>query len=140
MLRSIAIIAATALCVTGIVKSAPPPPGWEHRPAQPMTYKDPQTSITLYVESDGRHVAAINADGTLLWVRDPFRGSRACPAEKAIPVIVRLKPQPSTTSLAEYLQRFGFEARDQLVEVMFASNYFGYLDERTGDFVCIGIN
>jgi hypothetical protein len=140
MLRSFATIAATALCVTGIVKSAPPPPGWEHLPAQPMTYKDPRTSITLYVESDGRHVAAINADGTLLWVRDPFKGSRACPAEKVIPVIASLKAEPSTSSLAEYLQPFGFEARDQLVEIMFASNFFGYLNERTGNFVCIGIN
>ena len=140
MLRSIATIAAAALCVTDIVKAAPPPPGWEHFPAQPMTYKDPRTSIILYVETDGRHVAAINADGTLLWVRDPFKGSRACPAEQAIPVIASLKAQPSTASLAEYLGRFGFEAGDQLIEIMFASNYFGYLDERTGDFVCIGIN
>ena len=139
MLRSITI-AATALLVAGAVKSAPPPPGWEHLSPEPMTYKDPLTSVTFYVETDGRHIAAIDADGKLLWVRDPFKGSRACPTENATPVIVSLEGVPHTASLARYLQRFDFEAEDQVIEILYASSYFGYLDERTGDFVCIGTN
>jgi hypothetical protein len=37
-------------------------------------YKVPDTGILLYVETDGRHVAAISANGKLLWIRDPFEG------------------------------------------------------------------
>jgi hypothetical protein len=37
-------------------------------------YKDPKTGTLLYVETDGRHVAAISPDGKLLWSRDPFEG------------------------------------------------------------------
>jgi len=42
-------IATTALFVTGIVKSAPPQPGWEHHPPEPMTYKEPLTAITFFM-------------------------------------------------------------------------------------------
>jgi hypothetical protein len=38
---------------------------WDPSLAKPFTYKDSRTSITLYVESDGRHVAAIDAEGKL---------------------------------------------------------------------------
>lgn len=140
MLRTVATIAVTVVCVIDIANSSPTPPGWEQIPAIPMTYKDPQTSITLYVESDGRHVAAIAADGKLLWVSDLFKKSRPCSADKTTPVIVSIKDGPQMTVFGYELQRFGFEARDRIIEVTFASNEFGELDERTGDFVCEGIN
>ena len=39
----------------------------------PQVCKDPTTGTLLYVESDGRHVAAISRDGKLLWNKDPFK-------------------------------------------------------------------
>jgi hypothetical protein len=39
----------------------------------PQVCKDPTSGTLLYVESDGRHVAAISRDGKLLWNRDPFK-------------------------------------------------------------------
>src|SRR5690349_22281876 len=39
----------------------------------PQVCRDPTTGTLLYVESDGRHVAAISRDGKLLWNRDPFK-------------------------------------------------------------------
>ena len=37
-----------------------------------QVYKDPSSGTLLYVESDGRHVAAISGNGKLLWNRDPY--------------------------------------------------------------------
>ena len=39
---------------------------------QALIYRDAATNLMIYVESDGRHVAAINADGKVLWNRDPY--------------------------------------------------------------------
>ena len=39
--------------------------------ALPHTYRDPDSGIIFYVETDGRHVSAINPDGKILWSRDP---------------------------------------------------------------------
>ena len=39
----------------------------------PQVYKDPISGTLLYIESDGRHVAAISAQGKLLWNKDPFK-------------------------------------------------------------------
>jgi hypothetical protein len=106
-----------------------------------MTYKDPRTLITFYVESDGRHIAAIDADGKLLWVRNPNNESRTNSPENQAGVIVRITQHPPPTSdFAAYLERHNFGADDKLLEITFASNFFGVLNERTGDFVLIGIN
>jgi hypothetical protein len=50
---------------------------WDPSRAKPKAYKDARTSISFYVESDGRHVAAIDPEGTLLWVRNPFEDKPA---------------------------------------------------------------
>ena len=55
----------------------------------PQTYQDPRTGIILYLESDGRHIAAISRDGKLLWARDPF-------ADSHLPFYRTNKPQSST--------------------------------------------
>jgi hypothetical protein len=43
---------------------------WHDFPG-PQAYMDSHTGTTFYVESDGRHVAAISKNGKLLRVRDP---------------------------------------------------------------------
>ncbi|SRR5258708_788715 len=54
--------------------------------------KDPGTSITFYVESDGRHLAAMDSQGKLLWVRNPWEDARAfCPYRTPKPVVASLK-------------------------------------------------
>jgi hypothetical protein len=40
---------------------------WDPTRAKPLAFKDPRTLISFYVESDGRHLAAIDQNGTLLW-------------------------------------------------------------------------
>ena len=41
------------------------------RNESPLTYRDEKTGIIFYVESDRRHVAAIDKDGKLLWAKIP---------------------------------------------------------------------
>lgn len=59
-----------------------PPP-----PSPPSTYRDPESGIIFYFESDGRHLAAIDRTGKLLWVRNPFVDSDLCPYRSAHPYI-----------------------------------------------------
>src|SRR6185437_8879935 len=58
------------------------------QPGKPLAYRDKQTGVLLYVESDGRHLAAISPQGELLWVRDPFVDKNLCPYRTARPTIV----------------------------------------------------
>ena len=39
---------------------------------QPFLLNDPRTGLMLYVESDGRHMAAITRGGKILWHKDLF--------------------------------------------------------------------
>jgi hypothetical protein len=142
MRRIIAIITGTALLVTGMAHSSPPPPGWEKIPPKTMAYKDRKTRVTLYVESDGKHIAAIDENGKLLWVRSPYEESRG---NKWMTIIRSLNEEPRRadgTNYAGYFEQSGIHTKpeDELIEVYFASNFFGQIDERTGDFVFIGIN
>lgn len=47
-------------------------------PDPPFAYFDPNSGITFYVESDGRHLAAIDKNGKVLWVRNPFVDNNLC--------------------------------------------------------------
>jgi len=38
----------------------------------PVAYSDSGTKTIFYVESDGRHVSAIQFDGKVAWTRDPY--------------------------------------------------------------------
>jgi hypothetical protein len=39
----------------------------------PGTYRDVDSGIIFYVESDGRHVSAISSEGKILWSREPLQ-------------------------------------------------------------------
>lgn len=80
---------------------APPPP-----PLPPFTYRDPGTGITISVESDGRHLAAIDPRGKLLWVRDPFVDNDMCPYRSAHPYIYWVG-QPEADSEGQQGGTFG---------------------------------
>lgn len=43
---------------------------------QPFLLNDPQSGLMLYVESDGRHMAAIKREGQILWQRNLFDDPR----------------------------------------------------------------
>jgi len=97
---------------------------WDSAGAKAMAFKDPRTLISLYVESDGRHIAAIDPDRKLIWVRNPFEDRHMCPYRSPRPVISRLTAAKS----------------ERHVVVEFDSSQFGEIDETSGDFVLEGQN
>jgi hypothetical protein len=113
---------------------------WNPDSAKPLAFKDPRTSISFYVESDGRHLAAIDAVGKLLWVRNPFEDTHLCP---------RGNPRPSITSIssveipllkAEKMRAVGKDPSHEFLEIKFDSSLFGVVDETNGDFQMWGQN
>jgi len=112
---------------------------WDPALARAFTYKDLRTSITFYVESDGKHVAAIDAQGTFLWVRSPWK--ELDPSDTRIPVIDGIKvAEPLPPQYLKWLLGHGFKAQHAHVRITFASRAFGILDEKTGDFILEGQN
>lgn len=86
----------------------------------PYAYRDADSGIVFYVESDGRHVSAISPDGKLLWSRDPF-------ADAHLPLYRTRAP------------RIVFIGRDRgNLAVSFSSTQSGTLDVKTGDFTYTG--
>jgi hypothetical protein len=113
---------------------------WNPATAKPIAYKDSRTSISFYVESDGRHVAAMDPDGKLLWVRNPFEDQNLCPYRNARPVISSLATTEISSDLADAIQARGMNPRHAFLEIKFDSSQFGVLDESTGDFLFAGQN
>ncbi len=48
-------------------------------PSAVISLKDPKTGTILYVESDGRHLVALGADGMVVWDVDVIAEARAGP-------------------------------------------------------------
>ena len=60
----------------------------------PQVYKDPNSGTLFYVETDGRHVAAISGKGKLLWSKDPFKDAHLPFYRTEKPQIVYIGPAP----------------------------------------------
>jgi hypothetical protein len=100
---------------------------WDPGRATPMSYMDPKTLITFYVESDGRHLAAIDADGKLLWVRNPWEDSHVfCQYRTPRPVIASLK-QTELASDPKYLKSRGANLKHTFLNLQFDSSHYGLL-------------
>lgn len=113
---------------------------WDPAMAKPMVFKDSRTSIAFYVESDGRHVAAIDKEGNLLWVRNPFEDANLCPYRNARPSISSMAEIEITAGMVDSLKSRRANPNHQFLEVKFDSSQFGVLDEDTGDFIPWGQN
>ena len=113
---------------------------WNSARAKPIAYKDSRTMISFYVESDGRHVGAIDADGNLLWVRNPFEDQNLCPYRNARPVISSLATTEISSEVADVMEAHGINPRHTFLEIRFDSSQFGVLDESNGNFVFAGQN
>ena len=139
MLRT-SIVTSIGFCIMSAANAATPMP-WDPSLAKPFTFKDPHTSITLYVESDGKHVAAIDAEGKLLWVRSPLKESGFDGPENQTPVIDGIKvADPPPPQYMKFLLQRGFKADNGHIRITFASGLFGLLDQKTGDFILEGQN
>ena len=97
----------------------------------PQVYKDPTSATLLYVESDGRHVAAISCDGKLLWNRDPFKDAH-------LPFYRTEKPQIVYIGPASKFHHPAGEKPESFVGISFNSSQFGLMRISNGEFLFSG--
>jgi|SRR5215467_2237159 len=93
----------------------------------PQVYKDPASGTLLYVETDGRHVAAISSNGKLLWNRDPFKEAHLPSYRTEKPQIVYIGPVSKSDRSA------GGEP-DKFVAIAFNNSQFGVMRISNGEF------
>lgn len=108
---------------------------WDPANAIPMAYKDPRTLITMYVETDSRHIAATDEQGKLMWVRNPWEEAHAfCPYRTPRPVVASLKRVELSDPGRSYLKSRGANLEHTIISLSYDSSQFGMLDESTGIF------
>lgn len=99
----------------------------------PIVYREPQSGTLLYVETDGRHVSSISADGNLLWTTDPFEKAHLEFYRTRTPKIVCIGPTVTWKS------RFPAPGNPrEYVWIRFNSSQFGVLRVRDGYFQVFG--
>ena len=86
----------------------------------PQVYKDPKTGTLLYLETDGRHLAAISSEGKLLWTRDPFCGAHVPFYRFKNPKVVTIKAVSPASDPQE-------GEPDTFVSIFLANSQFGWL-------------
>ncbi|MEJ0086936.1 MAG: hypothetical protein WDO72_14760 [Pseudomonadota bacterium] len=135
----------------GITRSTKPVPDyveWDPSVAKPLTFKDLRTQVTFYVESDGRHLAAIDSQGKILWVRNPFEDSKLCPYRTPRPIIYRIEEADSPLDadapgneiwLSAFRKR-GMDPSHGFIRIHFDSSQFGLVDISNGAFLMEGQN
>jgi hypothetical protein len=98
---------------------------YSYRSSAASVYKDPTSGVVLYIETDGRHVAAISSEGKLLWTRAPFEG---------LPYYRVKDPQVSGIGpLSKWDTSHGSKA-GEFVAVFLANSQFGLLRLSDGEF------
>ena len=97
----------------------------------PQVYKDPNSGTLFYVETDGRHVAAISDKGKLLWTKDPFKDAHLPFYRTEKPQIVFIGPAPRGVHPPG-------EESNKFVSIAFNSSQSGLLRMSNGDFEFLG--
>jgi hypothetical protein len=97
-----------------------------------LIYKDAATGVIIYVETDGRHVAAISPDGKLLWRKDPFIDAGMRSYRLARPTIARVGPAPNWTPPGGALTPGA--------AISYDSSQFGVINIADGRFTFLGQN
>jgi hypothetical protein len=97
----------------------------------PQVYKDPNSGTLFYVETDGRHVAAISDKGKLLWTKDPFKDAHLPFYRTEKPQIVYIGPAPKGVHPPG-------EESNKFVSIAFNSSQSGLLKMSNGDFEFLG--
>jgi hypothetical protein len=97
----------------------------------PEVYKDQHSGTTIYVETDGRHVAAISGDGRLLWNRDPHKDAHLPSYRTEKPQIVYIGPVAKSSPYAR-------GESDKFAAITFNNSQFGLLRISSGDFQFLG--
>lgn len=119
------------------VSKAKCPEEWPSEiPNTAWSFLDAHSGLILYLETDHRHIAAINSIGKVVWLRDPFEDAHLSPYRIAKPRITRFAPLLD----CQIRNRTSLILRNHFIFVGFDSSQFGSLDARTGDFLFEGQN
>jgi hypothetical protein len=94
----------------------------------PYTFNDTNSGISFQVESDGRHITAIDSVGKTLWRRDPFADAHLEFYRTKTPKIIYIGKGNNRSE--EYWAKEG----KKVIGITFNSSQFGELDIKTGDF------
>jgi len=113
---------------------------WDSTRAHPLAFIDPRTSITFYVESDGRHLSAINEKAILLWLHNPFEEAGECEYRSPHPVITKMEIFENTEALNSSLRTHPLNLKHKFISIEFDSSQFGIIDEATGEYFPLGQN
>jgi hypothetical protein len=97
----------------------------------PQVYKDPASGTLLYIEGDGRHVAAISQDGKLLWNRDPHNDAYLESYRTDKPQIVHIGPAPK-------IEIPSGEKPERFVGIAFNNSQSGVIRISNGEFYFSG--
>lgn len=107
----------------------------------PYTFRDADSGIVFYVESDGRHVSAISPDGKILWSRDPFLDAHLEHYRTDTPRIIYLSEVDKTDEPHQWIVNFmAHKGISKFVCITYNSSQSGCLDFKTGDFTFLGQN
>jgi hypothetical protein len=100
----------------------------------PLVYKSPKSGVLFYIESDGRHISALDPLGKIIWTRDPVADTKMKPYRFAEPQIVWIgEPQEW---MVESMARQG--KKGEYVAITFNASQFGVVDTATGEFTFQG--
>ena len=95
----------------------------------PQALRDKESGTIFYVESDGRHVVAIDSDGKILWHRDPFAEAKLEQYRIAKPLI----------STIEYpTERIPPTMKGRFIQITFNSSQVGIMSFESGHFTFLG--
>jgi hypothetical protein len=97
----------------------------------PQVYKDPDSGTLFYVETDGRHVAALSGGGKLLWCKEPFKDAHLAFYRTEKPQIVYIGSAPKGVHPPG-------EESSMFVSIAFNSSQSGLLRISNGDFESLG--
>jgi hypothetical protein len=120
---------------------SPSPRDWPLGPGRagrPLSYLDRQTDTLLYLEGDGRHLAAISPAGKVLWLRNPFVDADLCPYRNERPIVVSIGPVGGAGREGRIAEKW--KRKSHLIEIRFDSSQFGVVDINNGDFLFNGQN
>ncbi len=104
---------------------------YSYTSSAPQVYKDPKSGTLLYLETDGRHLAAIAPDGKLLWSRDPFSDAHLSFYRFRNPKVVNIRAIAPASDPEE-------PEPDKFVAVFLANSQFGWLRISDGEFRFLG--
>jgi hypothetical protein len=107
--------------------------------SQSRTYRDPDSGAIFYVESDLRHVVALDKDGKVLWCRRPGLDGNLPPYSERMP-----RTNPAVVWIGALRgsenERLKSTGSGKFIGILFSSRQAGMLDMKNGDFTFAGQN